>query len=124
MLDFLAISVGIAHFFGGLLDKLRGHAVVLHLFSIGRHSVENAQSVRFICDRDVGDLILESFTGSVEQVNPLLAQLGRHCVAGRILRHLLPRDIDAVFSLYKLNDFYWRLVAGERLNDEGFNLCL
>ncbi|CAM4106837.1 hypothetical protein ENCL6085_27225 [Enterobacter cloacae subsp. cloacae] len=42
MLDFLAICVGIAHFFGGLLDKLRGHAVVLHLFSIGRHSVENA----------------------------------------------------------------------------------
>jgi hypothetical protein len=33
---------------------LRGHAVVLHLFGIGRHSVENAQTVGFVGDRDVG----------------------------------------------------------------------
>lgn len=74
MFKLVLIGVGIAAFLRRLLDNLCRKREVLHALGARCHTVENAESVCLVSDRNIGDFILESLAGGIEHVHPLLRQ--------------------------------------------------
>jgi len=121
VLDLLLIAVSLTDLFRRLLQQLCGHADVLHILGSRRHSLQDAQAVGFVGERNVGDFVEEAVAGAVEEGDPFFGESLPANLCRIVCFDLLPGYGDTEIFLDGLDHLRRRVIARKHLNDVGFH---